>query len=308
MSKSIRKNIYGYEDLFNLFEDLDKKNKLPNKFIISGKKGIGKSTFAYHLINYLLSKNEKYNYDKTNYQINEKNRSYKLVKDLSHPNFFLIDVDEGKEQITIDKVRKSFEFINRSSMNNDYRIVLIDNLEYLNVSSANALLKIIEEPNEKLIFILIHNSSHKLMETIKSRCLFFKKNFSENDNILIFEKLTNNNFTDIFDDNLLAKFMSVEELLLIRNFSIENNFSGKINTLNILKFFFKVLKNKFDKRYQFIILKLIQIFLYQKNRNFCDENNFIWYNSFFKKVSYAKKFNLDIGNLFFEFQDKNLNE
>ena len=308
MSKSIGKNIYGYEDLFNLFEDLDKKNKLPNKFIISGKKGIGKSTFAYHLINYLLSKNEKYNYDKTNYQINEKNRSYKLVKDLSHPNFFLIDVDEGKEQITIDKVRKSFEFINRSSMNNDYRIVLIDNLEYLSVSSANALLKIIEEPNEKLIFILVHNSSHKLMETIKSRCLFFKKNFSENDNILIFEKLTNNNFTDIFDDNLLAKFMSVEELLLIRNFSIENNFSGKINTLNILKFFFKVLKNKFDKRYQFIILKLIQIFLYQKNRHFCDENNFIWYNSFFKKVSNAKKFNLDIGNLFFEFQDKNLNE
>ena len=56
------------------------------------------------------------------------------------------------------------------------------------------------------------------------------------------------------------------------------------------------------------MLKMIQIYLYQKNFNHFDENCYLWYNSFFKKVSEAKKYNLDIGNLFFEFQLKNLHE
>ena len=53
------------------------------------------------------------------------------------------------------------EFSNKSSFNNKNKIILIDNIEYLNISSANALLKVLEEPNEKLIFILIHNSAKK---------------------------------------------------------------------------------------------------------------------------------------------------
>ena len=62
-------------------------------------------------------------------------------------------------------------------MNNDFRIILIDNTEYLNQSSGNALLKIIEEPNEKLIFILVHDISYKLLDTIKSDVLFSKRCF-----------------------------------------------------------------------------------------------------------------------------------
>ena len=88
MSKDFNKKIYGYNDLFNFFIKLDGEERIPNKFILSGNKGIGKSTFAYHLINYILSKNEKDKYDSTNYIINDENRSYKLIKNLSHPNFF----------------------------------------------------------------------------------------------------------------------------------------------------------------------------------------------------------------------------
>ena len=88
MIKNIEKKIYGYDNLLNFFIKLDKKNKIPNKFIISGKNGIGKSTFAHHFINYLFSKNEKYKYDNINFEINDENRSFNLVKKLSHPNFF----------------------------------------------------------------------------------------------------------------------------------------------------------------------------------------------------------------------------
>ena len=304
MSVDFNKKIYGYNDLFNFFIKLDGEERIPNKFILSGNKGIGKSTFAYHLINYILSKNEKDKYDTTNYKINDENRSYRLIKNLSHPNFFLIDVDDGKQQISIDKIRKSFDFINKSSMNNDFRIILIDNAEYLNQSSGNALLKVIEEPNEKLIFILVHDISCKLLDTIKSRCIVFKKAFSCEEKISIFEKVVNQNFSDIFKNNLLFKFMSVCELIYLKKFSEDCKLKEKIDNKNILNIYLKDKYNKDNKRIQKIMLKLMQIYLYQKNMNSFSEKNFMWYNSFFKKVTEAKIYNLDIGNLYFEFQKK----
>ncbi len=304
MNVDFNKKIYGYNDLLNFFIKLDKEERIPNKFILSGNKGIGKSTFAYHLINYILSKNEKDKYDTINYKINDENRSYKLIKDLTHPNFFLIDADEGKEQISIDKIRKSFDFINKSSMNNDFRIVLIDNAEYLNQSSGNALLKIIEEPNEKLIFILVHDISYKLLDTIKSRCIIFKKVFSCEEKISIFEKVVNQNFSDIFENNFLSKFMSVGELIYLKQFSEEYKLKEKIDNKNILNIYLMNKYNKNNKRIQKIMLKLMQIYLYQINMNSFNEKNYIWYNSFFKKITEANIYNLDIGNLYFEFQKK----
>ena len=308
MIKNIEKKIYGYNDLLNFFIELDSKNKIPNKFVISGKTGTGKSTFAHHLINYLFSKKEKFKYDINNFEINDQNKSFKLVKELVHPNFYLINVDDGKEQIGIDKIRKSFDFINRTSMNDDYRVIMIDNAEFLNLNSSNALLKIIEEPNDKLIFILIQDSLYKMPDTIKSRCMVFKNNFSETQCISIFEKITNYKFAEIFNDNYLAKFMTCGELIFLNNYLIENNFQGKINIKSLLNFYFNSQKIKSDKKFNLILLKIIQIYLYQKNLNYFDESCYLWYNSFFKKVSEAKKFNLDIENLFFEFQLKNLHE
>ena len=55
-------NLFGYEDYFNSFIKLYKRNKLPNVILLNGPKGIGKATFAYHFINYLLSNNEENKY------------------------------------------------------------------------------------------------------------------------------------------------------------------------------------------------------------------------------------------------------
>ena len=308
MNNYLNEKIYGYDDIFNFLVNLYSKQKLPNKFIISGKKGIGKSTFAYHFINYLLSANEQNKYDIYNFEINSSNKSFKLVQRNSHPNFFLIDVDDGKEQIGIEKIRKSFDFTNRSSFNNFYRIVLINNTEYLNNNSSNALLKILEEPNDKLIFILIHDTSYKLLDTIKSRCIIFKKKFKEEQSISIFEKLTNDQFKNIFNDNLLSKFFSVGELLDLKNLSSEIKFQDKINVENFLSYYFKYNKNKNEKKNSNLLTKLIQTYFHKKNLSSFDENNYIWYNSFLKKVSDARKYNLDIGNLYFEFQSRILHE
>ena len=91
--------IYGMENFFNELVGLHKEKKIPNKILLSGKKGSGKSTLAYHLINYILSENEEYKYNLENFSINKNNKSYKLLQNNSHPNFYLIDLLTEKKAL-----------------------------------------------------------------------------------------------------------------------------------------------------------------------------------------------------------------
>ncbi len=86
--------LYGMEHFFNEITTLYNDKKMPTKILLSGKKGLGKSTLAYHIINYILSNNEDFKYDSSKLAINKENRSFKLLQNNSHPNFYLIDLLE----------------------------------------------------------------------------------------------------------------------------------------------------------------------------------------------------------------------
>ena len=119
--------------------DYIKKKKIPNKILLSGKKGSGKSTLAYHLINYILSENEEHKYNLENFCINKNNKSYKLLQNNSHPNFYLIDLLTEKKSIDVGQIREMINYTNKSTFNNMARFILIDNVENLNKNSVNAL-------------------------------------------------------------------------------------------------------------------------------------------------------------------------
>ena len=84
-------HLFGHANYFNLFNDLYKKKKLPNSMILTGPKGLGKATFAYHFANFLLSENEENKYSIKDFTINKNNRSFKLINNHTHPNFYLLD-------------------------------------------------------------------------------------------------------------------------------------------------------------------------------------------------------------------------
>ena len=174
-------NLFEHNEIFNQFYKLYKNDTLPNKILLSGEKGIGKSTLAYHLINLVLSEDEEHPYDFENNKIDPDNKSYKLILNKSNPNFYLIDVLEEKKNIDINQIRELIINLNKSSFNNKKRFVLIDNIEYLNLNSVNALLKTLEEPNENIFFILI-NSNKKIIPTLLSRCINFNISL-ENDKV-----------------------------------------------------------------------------------------------------------------------------
>ena len=200
---SLSTKLYGMrkkiEEIFILYN----KELLPNKILLSGKNGLGKSTMAYHIINYILSANEECKYDQTHLKINEDNRSFKLVKTNSHPNFYLIDLIDEKKTIDIAQIREMISYNNKSSFDGQPRFVLIDNIANLNKNSVNALLKILEEPPKNTYFILIHNSERNIISTLKSRCLLFKINYSFNRSIEICNSIIGQDILDLINHDLI---------------------------------------------------------------------------------------------------------
>lgn len=174
-----------------------RNNSLHNSWLISGIEGIGKATLAYRFAKFLLAadagKKEQY----TSLEISENNSVFKLVVNNAHPDLKIIERDytdtdrrkilkaikEGEQLsdeemkglkksafIRVDDVRTINEFLTKRSADNNWRIVIIDSIDDMNPASANAVLKILEEPPYKTVMMLISHNPNKLLPTIRSRC------------------------------------------------------------------------------------------------------------------------------------------
>jgi len=303
---SNQKKLYGHKLLFNNLIDLYKREKLPNKILLSGEKGIGKSTLAYHLINFVLSESEEYSYDLNNNQINENNRSFKLIFNKSNPNFNLIDVLKDKKNIDINQIRELIISLNKSSFNMKKRFVLIDNIEFLNVNSSNSLLKILEEPNDNIIFILIHNNK-RVLPTIKSRCLNFKVFLTYRETIEITNKILNADIFSLINSDLIDNYTTPGKLKSIVQFSEEQKINLK--DLNLKNFLLNIIKNKIYKKENSIngfIYSYMELY-FRKNTSIKENNLINVYDDFIKKINNTKIYNLDQESLFMEFEDRVLN-
>jgi DNA polymerase-3 subunit delta' len=304
------KKLFGMSHYFNEIINLYNNNKMPNKILISGKKGLGKSTLAYHIINYIFSLNEDHKYNIDQFQIDGENRSYKLLKNQSHPNFYLIDLLDEKKSIDVAQIRQMITYANKSSFNNMSRFILIDNVENLNNNSVNALLKIIEEPNEGIFFILINNNEKKILPTLKSRCMIFKIFFTFDQSINIASQLVGKDVFEIINYELINHYISPGEIINLINFAN----TKKINLLdyNLFDLLSLLIDNTYykkNKNVKKIIINLIEVFFLKKYQLSKKKISFyIFYQNFLNKISYTEKFNLDEDSLFLEFKSKLLNE
>jgi len=298
--------IYGMKNFFNEFVGLYKQKKIPNRILLSGKKGSGKSTLAYHLINYILSENEEYKYNLENFSINKDNKSYKLLQNNSHPNFYLIDLLTEKKSIDIGQIREMINYTNKSTFNNMARFILIDNVENLNKNSVNALLKIIEEPNENVFFILINNSEKNILPTLKSRCLTFKISLTFNNSINISNSILEKNVLEFVNYDLLSYYNSPGEIITLFNFAEEKSINLKDH--NISSFINLIIENNYYKKnkpIKILLINLIELFFLKKCMIANTKISLInFYHKFIKKIYDTEKFNLDDESLFLEFKSK----
>ena len=306
LEPSSQLNLFSHKEEFQKLINLYKNNNLPNKILFSGEKGIGKCTLAYHLINYILSSNEDFIYDLDNLKIIPDNKSFKLVQNKSNPNFILVDIQEEKKNIDISQIRNLILTLNKSSFNTKPRFVLIDNIELLNINAVNALLKILEEPNDNINFILINNNK-RILPTLKSRCLNFKIWLTSKQSIEIANKILDNNYNEFLNEDLVNKYSTPGEKLNLIDFANKNDID--LIETNLKDFIKKIIMEKLYKKNNSIknLIYSLMEFYFRKNVSITNIKLINSYNYFLKKIENTKTFNLDEETLFMEFEDSILN-
>ena len=299
-------SIYGYKYFFNEIIQLYNNRKMPNKILLSGKKGSGKSTFAYHLVNFFLSKDEELKYDLIENKINSENKSFKLLQNNSHPNFYLIDLLAEKKNIDVAQIRGMISYTNKSTFNNQDRFIMIDNVEYLNKNSINALLKIIEEPNENIYFILINNSEKNMLPTLKSRCITFKIHFSFDETVNICNQILNQNILNELNYDLINYYCTPGEIIKLIQFAEEKQIN--LRDHDVSSIINLIIENTYYKKNIFIknlLINFIELFLLKRYKRSNNKNFLLnFYQSFIQKINNTEKFNLDEESLFLEFKSK----
>ena len=296
-------NLYGVEENLRTLIALYDNGNLPSKILLTGQKGVGKCTLAYHLINYILSKDEEFSYNINEFKIYSKNRSFKLIINGTNPNFQLLDVSIDKKQINIDQIRNLLLNIKKSSFNDKPRFILIDNIEYLNKNSVNALLKDLEEPNENIYFILINNQ-RKLISTLKSRCLNFNISLSNETSLKVINQLMGDDIFDHVNNELINYYFTPGNIYNLNKFAIENEINLK--DMKLKEFLKKMIKENYfkkDQNFKYLFYDYLELFL--KNISLMDNMND--YSYFVKKIDNLKKYNLDEESFFIEFNEKILN-
>lgn len=306
-------HLYGYEYYFNSFIKLYQKNKLPSAILLSGAKGSGKATFAYHFVNYLLShKKEENVYSLNNFTISADNRSYRNVCNNTHPNFALLENDTYGEDIKIENVRNTLKFLNKTTYSSNIKIVLIDSAEYLNVHSSNALLKALEDADNKTFFFVINNNSHKVLNTIKSRCIEFKFFFTLSEKKKILDNIIGQ-YKDDFDVEKIDEDFycdspgNILKYLLILS---DGNTNLLKNKLSCILYLIDKYKQKNEPQLLTLISLFIELFYNELSLKNNKNLNLYFINKFklLKQIDHAKRFNLDKKNLLTSLQGTLENE
>ncbi len=196
--------LYGHEAADARFLHEFERGLVHHAYLMVGHKGIGKATLAYRIARFLLSNGAQNAtvteaptmslfgepesaHDSpltTQHSLNmaAEEPLFRRVAAGSHTDLLTIspayDAKKHVEKstITVDEARRVPEFLSLTPAEGEWRVVIVDAVDQLNVNAANALLKILEEPPERAILLLVCHSSGGILPTIKSRCRTFKLN------------------------------------------------------------------------------------------------------------------------------------
>src|ERR1039457_3338175 len=94
-----------------------------------------------------------------------------LLRAGSHPDCYLVRIEEDAQQIKVDQIRNLIESLSLSSYRGGYKVGIVEGAEALNANGANAFLKTLEEPTDNTLLIMVAGPSHRLPATIVSRCM-----------------------------------------------------------------------------------------------------------------------------------------
>ncbi|MGU3494182.1 DNA polymerase III subunit delta' [Xanthobacteraceae bacterium A53D] len=148
--------------------------RLPHALLIGGAEGIGKATLAYRIARFVLAGGEVPAHQHA-FDLPESHPVWRQVAALSHPDLLVLRrvPEPGEERIPTvipaDMVRKVRSFFGATAGGGGWRVCIVDAVDDLNAFGANALLKTLEEPPPRALFLLVTHAPGRVLPTIRSR-------------------------------------------------------------------------------------------------------------------------------------------
>ncbi|MFK7901617.1 MAG: DNA polymerase III subunit delta' [Nitratireductor sp.] len=166
--------LLGHQTELDFLADKFANGTLHHAWLISGPQGIGKATFAFRFAEHLLrTTNDQTPPERFSFQ---DDAVHSQVSKGAHPNIKVLrrpydqKTKKFKTVINVEEVRSAVRFFETSRGVDAWRICIVDPADDLNTSAANALLKVLEEPPQNTIFLVLAHSPRGLLPTIRSRC------------------------------------------------------------------------------------------------------------------------------------------
>ncbi|CAN5720906.1 DNA polymerase III subunit delta' [soil metagenome] len=152
--------------------------KLHHAWLLTGPRGIGKATLAWRFARFLLAGQQGglFAAPPDSLEVAREAPGRALVDARSHPDLFhlrrTLSTDTGRMrgEIVVDDVRGLSDFMHMTPAMGDWRVAIVDSADEMNRNSANAVLKVLEEPPPKAVLLIVAHAPGRLLPTIRSRC------------------------------------------------------------------------------------------------------------------------------------------
>lgn len=167
--------IQGHDKAIGEFEAAWRSGRMPHAWLIAGPKGVGKASFAVAAARRILAEAAGPAFDLPGFATPDDHPMARLMAAGSHPDYrFLTRLERPTgglaRNISVDQIRSLGEMLAVTTSLSPWRVIVIDSADDLEASSANALLKMLEEPPANTIFLLVSHAPGRLLPTIRSRC------------------------------------------------------------------------------------------------------------------------------------------
>jgi DNA polymerase-3 subunit delta' len=173
-----RLNLIGHEAAEAKLRAAYASQRMHHAWMITGPRGIGKATLAYRFARFILRYPNPEKLPSGNgLAVPGEDPVARQVAASAHPDLFTLEraydfkAKKVKTETSVVDSRRAESFFGRTAAAGGYRICVIDTADDLNNEAANALLKTLEEPPDRGLFLLVNHSPGALLRTIRSRCI-----------------------------------------------------------------------------------------------------------------------------------------
>jgi len=171
-------DLFGHHDAEQALLNAYRSGRIPHAWLIGGAQGIGKATLAYRMARFVLAHRHPLGAEVQRAETLYVAPSDPVARHVAagaHGSLLTLERslnDKGvmRTVITVDETRETISFFGSTAAVEGWRVCIVDTVDELNPNAANALLKILEEPPQQSLFLLVSHAPARVLPTIQSRC------------------------------------------------------------------------------------------------------------------------------------------